>query len=306
MCVGIPVRDEESSVAALLDSLLTQPMTPAEIVVADGGSADATVAVASRYADRGVRVLDLGPAYPGRGRNEAVRAARHEWIAFIDAGCVAEPGWLEALAQAVGPEARVVYGHYEPRLENEWDVAQALAFVPPVDPATGCRPPFVASSLVHRSAWEAAGGFPEDLRAAEDLVFFERLARAGVAAVRAPRAVIRWSLSPSPAAAFRRLRLYSRFHLKAGLSRTWQRRVFAMDLVALVLAAGALAWPPLLLVLGLGFGARLLRTIWVRRRNVQGAAFRPDRLLRVAVLLVLGDLAAWAGLLDLLMERRQG
>lgn len=302
--VGLPARDEERSLVPLLESLLGQSRLPAEIVLADGGSSDATVAVARRYADRGVRVLELGPAFPGRGRNAALEAARHDWVALIDAGCVADPGWLEALAAAALGDTRVVFGNYEPRLEGEWDVAQALAFVPAVDPATGCRPPFIASCLLHRSAWEAAGRFPEHLRAAEDLLFFERLAAAGVASARAPKAVIRWNLSPSPGAVFRRLRLYSKHHLRAGLARTWQRRVFAIDVTALALALAALRWPWLALLLALGIGARVLRSVWARRRNVGSSPFRPDRLLRVAVLLALGDLAAWAGLADLLRDGR--
>jgi glycosyltransferase involved in cell wall biosynthesis len=295
--VGVPARDEESSLAPLLDSLLRQSRAPAEIVLADGGSRDATVAVASRYVDR-------GPAYPGRGRNAAMEAAGSEWVALIDAGCVAEPGWLEELAGTASDQVRVVYGNYAPAIESEWHVAQALAFVPPEDPGSGCRPPFIASCLLHRTAWEAAGRFPEELRAAEDLLFFERLAAAGVGSARAPRAVVRWSLSPSPRAVFRRLRLYSKHHARAGLSRTWQRRVVAMDVVGAVLLVAALRWPWLMALLVLGVVARVLRTVYVRRRNVGSSPFRADRLLRVALLLGLGDVAAWEGLLDALWDGR--
>ena len=304
--VAIPARDEEATLGALLDSLLGQTRPPAEILVADGGSRDGTVALARRYADRNVRVLELGPAFPGRGRNAALASASHDWVALVDAGCVADPGWLEALAGAAGPgEARAVYGHYAPVVRTEWDAAQALAIVAPVDPRTGWRSPSTASLLLHRSAWTAAGRFPEELRAAEDLVFFQRLAEAAVPTAHAPKAVVRWSLSPSPSAAFRRLRLYSRHHLAAGLSGTWHRRVLAMDAAALVLMLAALSWPWLALPLGLGALARLLRTVWARRGNVPGGAFRPDRLLRVAALLALADAAAWAGLLDFLAERRR-
>ena len=301
--VAIPARDEEATLAALLDSLLAQTRPPAEILVADGGSRDGTVALARRYADRNVRVLELGPAFPGRGRNAALAAASHDWVALVDAGCVADSGWLEALAGAAGP-ARVVYGHYAPVVETEWDAAQALAIVAPADPRTGWRSPSTASLLLHRSAWTAAGRFPEELRAAEDLVFFRRLEEAALPAARAPGAVVRWRLSPSPCVAFRRLRLYSRHHLAAGLASTWHRRIFAMDAAAVLLLLGALAWPWLALPLALGAVARLLRTVWARRANVAAGAFRPDRLLRVAVLLALADAAAWAGLLDLLGERR--
>jgi len=178
--VAIPTRNEERTIAPLIESLLSQTLPPDEILVADGGSTDGTVSAARRFEPRGVRVLELGPAFPGRGRNRGVEAARNEWVALIDAGCSAEPDWLEQLVAArdgARPQPGIVYGNYAPRVASEWEIAQALAYVPPVDPASGCRPPFIASALVERSAWRQAGGFPEELRAAEDLLFFERAAQ---------------------------------------------------------------------------------------------------------------------------------
>jgi glycosyltransferase involved in cell wall biosynthesis len=302
--VAVPARDEERSLAALLDSLLLQTRLPAEILIADGGSSDGTVSLAKRYAEQGVRVLELGSAYPGRGRNAAAAAARHEWVAFVDAGCVADPSWLEALARASeAGDAAIVYGGYEPVLRTEWDMAQALAFLPPLAAVTGVRGPSTASLLVRRSAWNTLGGFREDLRAAEDLLFFERVEAAQLTVAWAPGAVVRWSLAPSPQAVYRRLRLYSRHHLAAGLFRTWHRRVFAMDAVA-VAWLGLALWQPLwLLPLALAALLRLGRTVWRRRRNVPGGAFRPSRLLRVTALLVVADAAAWVGLVDFLRHR---
>jgi len=109
--VVVPVRDEERSLGALLDSLLAQTTPPDEIVLADGGSTDATVALARTYADRGVRLLEIGPAYPGQGRNAAIREARNDWVALVDGGCVADPAWLENLLssrEALPAEAGVV------------------------------------------------------------------------------------------------------------------------------------------------------------------------------------------------------
>lgn len=312
--VAIPARNEEASIVPLLDSLLAQTHPPDEIVVADGGSTDATVARAQGYGDRGVRVLELGPAFPGRGRNAAIEAARNPWIALIDAGCVADPGWIEGLVRPLGrhpgsaeTSPKIVYGTCRPRLEGEWANAQALAFLSPRN--SGAAAPFIASTLLHRSAWEAAGRFPEELRAAEDLLFLDRLQASGLPIATSAEAVVEWSLPRTPAAVFRRFRLYSRYHLAAGLFRTWHLRVMAMDVGAMILVAIAvaalrtgspLAWVALGALI-LGAGARVLRTVSRRRSNIDSAPFRPDRLLRVAWLLLLADAAAWAGAIDHLL-----
>src|SRR6266700_2034234 len=116
--VIIPVLNEEASIRALLESLLNQTLKPAEIVITDGGSTDATPAIVSEYAKRDVpvRLIREGEALPGRGRNLAAARAAHEWFAFIDAGTTPEPDWLKLLAQRVKVEsdADVVYGTYEP------------------------------------------------------------------------------------------------------------------------------------------------------------------------------------------------
>lgn len=307
--VVVPVRNEERSLPPLLDALLGQSLPPDEVVVADGGSIDDTLAVARGFGDRGVRTLELGPAYPGRGRNAGFEAARNDWVAFIDAGCVPGPDWLEQLLgarDAAGQAVQVVFGDYDPWIRTEWDAAAGLAVLPPRD-ASGCRPPFIASSLVHRGAWQAAGGFPEHLRAAEDLLFFQRLESAGVRAVRSQKAVIRWEMAAGPMAVFRRLRLYSAHHLAAGLWRTWHGRVLAMDVVAVALAGASWLWPAAGAVLLAGALARLLKTVAVRRSSAPGVsglgAFRPDRLARAGFLLLVADAATWAGAFDFLRAR---
>jgi glycosyltransferase involved in cell wall biosynthesis len=305
--VAVPVRNEEATIEAMLDSLLAQTERLDEIVIADGGSTDRTVAIAGRYSDRGVRILELGPAYPGRGRNEAVKAARNEWIAFIDGGCVADPRWLEKLLatrEALGPNPGIVFGESRPRLANEWDAAQALAFLGLRDPKTGHGAPFIASSLLHRDVWRAVGGFPEHLRAAEDLVFLQRLDELHIPTVWSPGAVVHWRLAAGPGAVFRRFRLYSAHHLAAGLFRTWHLRVMVMDGAGALLGAATIFWPPSFLLLCAGGLARLLQTVARRRFHLEGGpAFRPDRLLRVALLLCVADAATWMGALDYLSGR---
>ena len=84
--VIIPVRNEELSIRALLESLRNQTLKPAEIVITDGGSTDATPDIIAEFVDRGepIHLIREHAALPGRGRNLAAAAAENEWIAFID------------------------------------------------------------------------------------------------------------------------------------------------------------------------------------------------------------------------------
>ncbi len=51
--------NEEGSIRALLDSILTQPRPPDEIVICDAGSTDRTVEIINEYIARGLQAKVL-------------------------------------------------------------------------------------------------------------------------------------------------------------------------------------------------------------------------------------------------------
>ena len=91
--VVVPARDEQSTIRALLDSLLQQTCPAAEIIVVDAGSVDRTAEIVREYhaATVPIRLLILGPAFPGTARNAGVETAVSEHIAFTDAGIQVDP-----------------------------------------------------------------------------------------------------------------------------------------------------------------------------------------------------------------------
>src|SRR5436190_7072620 len=102
------------------------------------------------------------------------------------------------------------------------------------------RPYSIASALMPRAAWEKAGGFPEHLRSAEDLLFMNRVEAAGFRIVRAPAAVVHWAIQPGLWKTFRRFVVYARNNIRAGLWRNWQRQIFIRYAVNAMLAIPAI------------------------------------------------------------------
>lgn len=249
--VIVPVRDEERSIRELLDSLLQQTRPPDEIVIADGGSVDATPQIIEQYISHGapVRLLRAGPALPGRGRNVGAAAAKYDWLAFTDAGIRLDRDWLEHLiARAERDQATdVVYGSWEPIADTFFKECAAIAYVPPpvaISDGVVMRPRAVVSMLLRRAAWSAVAGFPEDLRSAEDLLFMNRLEQAGYRTAFEPRAQVHWNLRPTLADTFKRFVIYSRNNIRAGLWRQWQATILTRYAVLLLLLIVALLIEP--------------------------------------------------------------
>lgn len=301
--VIIPVKDEEASIEALLRALVTQTRPPAEIVITDGGSGDRTKELIRAFQQSSpvpIVLIEAADSLPGRGRNLAIRRAAHEWLAAIDAGIVPRRDWLAELILTAedAPPSRVVWGRYETVANSYFTECAAITYLPPPD-QPGRRS--IASCLMHRSAWEEAGGFREDLRSSEDLLFFRSLAAARVPEAFSARAVVDWELQPDLARTFRRFVVYSRNGMKAGLAAEWQLNVarFYLLLLALTLAGAFFFWPLLLLSPTI-FVLRAWRRIrgWYRGAapgRLLAETLNPRRVLTVTWLNIVIDLATFYG-----------
>ena len=230
--VIIPVRNEEDSVRALLAGLLSQTLPPTEIVITDSGSIDGTTEIIEGFIRSGapVKLIREKAALPGRGRNVAVGHSRCDWVAFIDAGNTPAPNWLAGLARKVSDSSSVdvVYGTYEPIVDSFFKECAAIAYVPPPFETDGglVRPCSIVSALMRRRVWEKAGGFPEHLRSAEDLLFMRQVERARFNIVRTPGAIVYWSIQPNLWRTFKRFVEYARNNIRAGLFAEWQGPIF--------------------------------------------------------------------------------
>lgn len=110
--VIIPHLNTPEALARCLASVMAQRLDRGrfEVIVADNGSTVPLDAVQNTF-PTAIWVVEPTPG-PGPARNAGVAVARGAILAFIDADCRAEVGWLQAAVDAVAPDPdnRVVGG----------------------------------------------------------------------------------------------------------------------------------------------------------------------------------------------------
>lgn len=191
--VVIPVRDMEPTIGAQLAALARQDFTGSwEVVVADNGSSDRTVAVVERWQDRlPIRLVNaLGPADGGYARNVGVVAAKAELLVFCDADDEVRPDWLRVMVGALERSA-VVAGRLDhaklnpPKLADEYDRDE------PGAPQWGFLPAGPRGNFgVRRSVLDEIRGFPEGYRRGGDAAVCWRAQLAGHELAFEPSAVV--------------------------------------------------------------------------------------------------------------------
>lgn len=94
----IPARNEKENLSRLLPSLLAQKLD-VEIIVVDDHSSDGTAAVAEQYGARLVRGKDLPSGWHGKpwACQQGAEAAGGDWLLFLDADVLVEPGGLQRI-----------------------------------------------------------------------------------------------------------------------------------------------------------------------------------------------------------------
>lgn len=113
VAVVVAAHDEEGAIEARLENALglDYPSERLEIVVASDGSKDGTRSIVERFADRGVRLLDLPRAGKVAAQNAAVRSTKAEVVALSDANSRWDPDALRLLVRNLAdPEVGYVCG----------------------------------------------------------------------------------------------------------------------------------------------------------------------------------------------------
>lgn len=108
--IVIPHLNQPEQLRRCLESLSRQTLNldRVEIVVVDNGSGQLPTEICAAYP--GVRLIEQPTPGPGPARNLGVAESRGDILAFIDADCTADPGWLQAIHDAIEHDAAQIVG----------------------------------------------------------------------------------------------------------------------------------------------------------------------------------------------------
>jgi GT2 family glycosyltransferase len=229
-----------------------------EVIVVSDGSTDGTASIARGYP--GVRVVETANQGLSAARNEGMRVATGEIIAYIDDDAYPDPQWLQYLAHAFRSSAHAAIGGPNLPPLGDGPIAECVANAPggPIhvlvsddlaEHIPGCN------FAIRKSALEAIGGWDPIYRAAgDDVDVCWRLQGRGLTIGFHPAAVVWHHRRNSFRAYWRQQRGYGR--AEALLEQKWPERYNA---------AGHVNWA------GRLYGAGVVREVALVSRIYHGA-----------------------------------
>lgn len=99
--VVIPLYNKEKSIAKTIHSVLAQSLPEFELLVVNDGSTDSGREVVASINDNRIRILDKVNGGVSSSRNEGIRSAKNELVAFLDADDLWEPDFLETINELI-------------------------------------------------------------------------------------------------------------------------------------------------------------------------------------------------------------
>ena len=294
------IRDEATTLPALLESIRQQTLRPSEIIIVDGGSDDRSVEILRQWSTRlPLKVLEHPGASISLGRNVGIEQATSEIIAVTDAGVRLDRDWLQHLVAPLSQTTSVFdvsAGFFQPDPHNEFEAALAATTLPDLDEIDGRSFLPSSRSVAFRKSWFDAGvRYPEWLDYCEDLVFDLRLKQAGARFAFQPAAIARFRPRPDVRAFWNQYYRYARGDGKADLFRRRHLLRYLAYLAvppSIVLVKSPL-WRVLVLLGGIGYMRRPVQRLLRRNGGDAGTVVRLS--LRAGLLRGVGDIAKMVG-----------
>jgi glycosyltransferase involved in cell wall biosynthesis len=196
--VIIPTYNRGRFVGKAIESVLDQNFDDFEVIVVDDGSTDNTHQTLQRYGNR-IRYIYQENAGASAARNTGIKAARGEWLAFLDSDDEWMPGYLAKQIQRAGEVPGLcmqttdcTFFNLDGRSHTYFEMNGTLAefkgddylvFREPFSFIVKHGPWQVGATIIRVEAIKKAGLFDPNLNLSEDFDLMARVALLGSFAV---------------------------------------------------------------------------------------------------------------------------
>lgn len=212
----IPARNVDRVIGDQIESLISQTVSPGELIVVDNASTDRTMEAVRRYASNPLLKFPIRIAecrHPGvnRARNTGIAQASSDLILLCDADDIVADTWVAEMSRCL-ETAPLVSGLPVPFTNRDAMTSDLMTLsklphaVPPREPEWNDIQLGIGCSLgLHRSVWEQLGGFSESIHGSfDENEFVVRAALIGHPLVLCNEALVAYFLNDSIAKRFRR------------------------------------------------------------------------------------------------------
>lgn len=241
--VIMPAYNTEKFIGEAIQSIIDQTFTDFELIVVDDGSTDGTLAIIQTYVEKDNRVRLIQNAHGGacKARNDAIKEARYDWIASMDADDVAAPNRLERLWQAAQADPEVVvWGSYMHQINVDSKVIGVIQVGPTSKEKfhnlDRTRNPIMVvnpTALFKKEVALQVGLYDERLPAGQDIELWDRMAAHGPVVV-IPEYLLKYRLHGSSISASRFFdqRMFIRYVTERYKSRQTGREITMDEFIA--------------------------------------------------------------------------
>ena len=196
--VLMAVHNEETYVAAAIESILDQTFSDFEFLIVDDGSTDATPEILRRYQDERIHVISVNSNGLTRALNTGLGIAKGEFVARMDADDWSAPERLEIQVQVAQADDNMALVGSWYNIVDEDGTFLALQSPPTSNAelraALDRGNPFCHGSvLLRRADVSSVGGYRPSFRSSQDYDLWLRLSER-FATGRVPKALYTWRL----------------------------------------------------------------------------------------------------------------
>lgn len=185
--VIIPLYNKANYIAKTVSSVLKQNFKEFELLVVNDGSKDNSLDIVSEIKDERLKIIDQKNSGVSTARNNGVKAATHDFVAFLDADDWWDENHLNEMASLIKkyPDAAIFAAKYSQVKNNQ--IKEALIGVEDnfdegyinyfqTYSKTMWMPLYPSCVIIKKSVYNEVGGFKPNLKLGEDFDLWARIA----------------------------------------------------------------------------------------------------------------------------------